>query len=142
MDPQEEERPTAPLFLSLGIALQQGLVGREQRVLEHVVSHLLADYLAVVARKTEVDARVNARVLHFVQRLREAMVRASDSDQQIIVDREMRLFSKEGDQHCRSRAAHRRVTGRILRMRRCSEERHPRRVPRIHGYPRIADGRF
>ena len=57
--------------------------------------------------RTEVDARVNAGVLHFVQRLREAMVRASDSDQEIIVHGEMSVFPEETREHNSSRAADR-----------------------------------
>src|ERR1700674_6026845 len=99
----------------------------KQRIVEHPVCHLDSSCLTVVTRGSKMNAGKDSGVFHLGQRLRKAPERAGNSDQEIVVHSEMPFFAKEVRKHHCRRAADRRVTRWVFRMRWCREERHHRR---------------
>lgn len=97
----------------------------EQRIVEYPVRHLDPRRLTIVARGSEVNASKDSRIFHFVQRLRKAPEGAGHANQEIVVHCEMPLFPKEASKHYCRRAADRRVTRWVFRVRWRREERHP-----------------
>jgi hypothetical protein len=99
--------------------------GCEQSMVEYPVSNLCSCRLTVVARGSEVNAREDPCVLHFVQRLRKAREGAAHADHEIVVHGETALFAKKVSKyHCR-RGADRRVARGVLRKVRRREEWYP-----------------
>ena len=100
-------------------------MNREQRIVEYEVRHLDSRRLTIVARRSEVNSSKDSSILHFVQRLRKAPEGAGHADQEIVIHSEMPFFTEEVGKHHRRRAADRRVTRWVFRVRWRREERHP-----------------
>ena|SRR5882672_10330036 len=98
---------------------------RKQRIVEYEVRHLDSRRLTVVTRGSKMNASKDSSIFHFVQRLRKAPEGSGYSNQEIVVYGEMPFFAEEVSKHHCRRAANRRVTRWVFRVRRRREERHP-----------------
>src|ERR1700693_1875530 len=106
-------------------ALREPSMNSKQRMVEYPVPNLGSRRLTIVARGSEVNASKDSSIPHFVERLREAPEGAGHTDQEVVVHGEMPFLAGDSSKnHCR-RAADRRVTRRVLRVRWCCEQRHP-----------------
>ena len=101
-----------------------------KRVLQDEPSDRLAERLTDVGRRPEVNAREDARVLHFLERGREAAKRARDAEHQVGLHAETDAVLELMCQYGACRPTDARMTRRVIGMPRGREERHPRWVRR------------
>jgi hypothetical protein len=102
-------------------------------VIEHVLRHRRAKRRAVLGGGTEMNPRVDARILHLLERLRESMERSRDAHEEIGLHLEVGMRSEFVREHADGSTADARMARWIVGMRGRREERRKRRIRRRCG---------